>query len=215
MRGAPPPPAAPSNPFRAAPRACRSAMSASTKSSETICPRLRREESRARALASSQLPGRMRVPPRSKMTPRISGSLTDREAHAFLPGDQLERDPAIVAYVLRHAVQGLVAVARVMVEGDEAARPHQPSEPRRIVDRAVPPPHAEPVLLIRELGVMDKKVRVLGEVVPRRPSRGGGELAGPQRRLVIGDVDDAAPALDEPVPDRRTGMEDEGGVDLQ
>src|SRR3990170_5923913 len=178
-------------------------MSASTKSSGTECPRPRRWWRSPRAFAVSQFPGVISVPPRSKMTPWISGSLSDREAHAFLSGDQLEWDPAIVAHVLGHAVQGLVAVAGVVVEGDEAARPHEPREPRRIVDRAVPPPDAVPVLLIRELGVVDEEVRVLGEIMARGPGRRGRELAGPQRRLVIGDVDDAASALDESVPDRR------------
>src|SRR3990172_10357459 len=117
-------------------------MSASTKSSGTECPRPRRWWRSPRAFAVSQFPGVISVPPRSKMTPWISGSLSDREAHAFLSGDQLERDPATVAHVLGHAVQGLVAVARGVVEGNEAARPDQPPEPRPIADPALPPPDA-------------------------------------------------------------------------
>jgi len=62
---------------------------------------------------------------------------------------------------------------------------------------------------------MDQQVRIRGQVESRRPLRLRGERAHTQGGFVIRQIGERAIPLGDPVSDRRTGMANQLGLDLE
>src|SRR6266446_3627053 len=108
-----------------------------------------------------------------------------------------------------------VVVSRIVVKRNESSGSAQRGERERVSHRTMPPSNPLLVLLGSVLCVMDQQVRIRGQVESRRPLRLRGERAHTQGGFVIRQIGERAIPLGDLLSDRRTGMANLLGLDLE
>ena len=133
---------------------------------------------------------------------------------ALASSDNLDRGPACARHFGQLVELG-VAMGWVVVEEDESANPRQLGEGDGLADRAVTPADPHRALVVRVLPVVDQEIDACGKIEAGRPARLVGKPTRTECRFMVGQIGNARPVGGDPVPDRRSWMDDVLGDNLE
>ncbi len=143
-----------------------------------------------------------------------AGWKLNRDLASFRSGEQFERWLDLGLGFPGDPVNLLIAVGRIVVEGDQAAHTGQRAELQCMLHAAVAKPDPVAVLFRGILRIVDQQVCAFGNAVAGKSGCRRWKLAHTQSRLVIRQVGDRLVAFPNAVTNCGVGMDDQLGVDF-